>query len=100
MIYSSVSIRSRYFHRLSMREAIVKYWPAAAGEAPTCEKLRLPSGAQEATNRYNLWAKGAGTPYAAAEGTMKDGEWTGLLFETMAEDKLVQPTILYDFPTE
>jgi len=31
---------------------------------------------------------------------LKDGEWTGLLFETMAEDKLVQPTILYDFPTD
>jgi len=29
-----------------------------------------------------------------------DGEWTGLLFETIAEDKLVQPTILCDFPTE
>jgi len=24
----------------------------------------------------------------------------GLLFETIAEDKLIQPTILYDFPTE
>jgi lysyl-tRNA synthetase class 2 len=31
---------------------------------------------------------------------LKDGEWTGLLFETVAEDKLVQPTILYDFPTD
>jgi lysyl-tRNA synthetase class 2 len=87
-------------HRLSMREAIVKYWPAAAGEPPTSEKLRSPGGAQEATSRYNLWAQGAGAPYAAAKGTLQDGEWTGLLFETLAEDKLVQPTILYDFPTE
>jgi lysyl-tRNA synthetase class 2 len=86
--------------RLSMREAIVKYWPTGAGEAPTSEKLALPGGAQEATNRYNLWAKGAGAPYAAAKGILKDGEWTGVLFETMAEDKLVQPTILYDFPIE
>jgi lysyl-tRNA synthetase, class II len=31
---------------------------------------------------------------------LTNGEWTGLLFETMAEDKLVQPTILYDFPTD
>jgi lysyl-tRNA synthetase class 2 len=31
---------------------------------------------------------------------LKDGEWTGLLFETLAEDKLIQPTILYDFPTD
>src|SRR5260370_24065269 len=83
-----------------MREAIVKYWPVAAGETPTAEKLAAPGGAQEATNRYTLWAKGSGAPYAAAKGVLKDGEWTGLLFETMAEDKLVRPTILYDFPTD
>src|SRR3989475_9509972 len=85
--------------RLSMREAIVKYWPAA-GEAPTLERLASPGGAREATARYNEWAKRTGAPYAAAKDTLKDGEWTGLLFETMAEDKLVQPTILYDFPTD
>jgi lysyl-tRNA synthetase class 2 len=83
-----------------MREAIVKYWPADAGEAPALAELARPGGAQEATNRYNAWAKRTGAPYAAAKGTLADGEWTGLLFETMAEDKLVQPTILYDFPTE
>jgi lysyl-tRNA synthetase class 2 len=31
---------------------------------------------------------------------MSDGEVTGLLFETLAEPKLIQPTILYDFPTD
>jgi lysyl-tRNA synthetase, class II len=86
--------------RLSMREAIVKHWPVAAGEAPTIEKLAVPNGAKEATSRYNAWAKQTGAPYAAAKGTLTDGEWTGLLFETMAEDKLIQPTILYDFPTD
>jgi lysyl-tRNA synthetase class 2 len=30
----------------------------------------------------------------------KDGEITGLLFETVAESHLIQPTILYDFPTD
>ncbi len=32
--------------------------------------------------------------------SMKDGEITGLLFETVAEPNLIQPTILYDFPTD
>jgi lysyl-tRNA synthetase class 2 len=86
--------------RLSMREAIVKYWPAGAGAAPTEAELAAPGGPHAAVERYNLWAKGAGAPYAASKGTLKDGEWTGLLFETMAEDKLIQPTILYDFPTD
>jgi lysyl-tRNA synthetase class 2 len=98
--YGEAELDFSKMQRLSMREAIVKYWPAGAGEPPKTEKLAAPGGAQEATNRYNLWAKGAGAPYAAARGTLKDGEWTGLLFETMAEDKLVQPTILYDFPTD
>jgi lysyl-tRNA synthetase class 2 len=62
--------------------------------------LAAPGGARAATERYNAWAKRTGAPYAASKGTLSDGEWTGLLFETMAEDKLVQPTILYDFPME
>ena len=86
--------------RLSMREAIVKYWPEAAGVAPTMLELGAPGGHKAATERYNAWAKGAGAPYAASKGTLKDGEWTGLLFETMAEHRLQQPTILYDFPTD
>jgi len=98
--YGDTELDFSKMQRLSMREAVAKYWPAAAGEAPTTQQLGLPGGAQQATNRYNLWAKGAGAPYAGAKGTLKDGEWTGLLFETMAEDKLVQPTILYDFPTD
>jgi len=62
--------------------------------------LASAGGAREATSRYNAWAKQTGAPYAAAKGTLSDGEWTGLLFETIAEDKLVQPTILYEFPTD
>jgi lysyl-tRNA synthetase class 2 len=47
-----------------------------------------------------VWAKSTGAPYAAAKGNLTTGEWTGLLFETIAEAKLIQPTILYDFPIE
>jgi lysyl-tRNA synthetase class 2 len=101
--------------RWTMREAIVKYWPRKAGERPTLEgsgKLIEPpspptlemlasaGGAREATSRYNDWATQTGEPYAAAKGTLSDGEWTGLLFETIAEDKLEQPTIIYEFPTD
>jgi lysyl-tRNA synthetase class 2 len=63
-------------------------------------ELSAPGGPRTITGRYNAWAKTAGAPYAAAKGTLTGGEWTGLLFETMAEDKLVQPTILYEFPTD
>jgi lysyl-tRNA synthetase class 2 len=86
--------------RLTMREAIIKYWPSGAGAAPTLEELASADGPHAATARYNVWAKSTGAAYAGSKGSLSAGEWTGLLFETMAEDKLVQPTILYDFPTE
>jgi len=86
--------------RLTMREAIVKYWPESAGAAPTLAELATAGGAPRATERYNTWAKANHAEYAAAKGKLSDGEWTGLLFETIAEDKLTQPTILYDFPLD
>jgi lysyl-tRNA synthetase class 2 len=86
--------------RLTMREAIVKFWPAGVGAPPTLQELASSGGPQRAAERYNTWAKASHAEYAAAKGTLTDGEWTGLLFETMAEDKLIQPTILYDFPTD
>ena len=98
--YGDVELDFNKMERLSMREAIVKYWPAGAGPAPAIEELAAPGGAQKATERYNVWAKANHAEYAAAKGKLADGEWTGLLFETIAEDKLIQPTILYDFPLE
>jgi lysyl-tRNA synthetase, class II len=86
--------------RLTMREAIVKYWPEGARAAPTLDELAGPGGATQAAERYNVWAKANHAAYAAASGSLSDGEWTGLLFETIAEDKLIQPTILYEYPTD
>jgi lysyl-tRNA synthetase, class II len=98
--YGEVDLDFAKFTRLSMREAIVKYWPEAAGSAPSIAELAAPGGPRAVAERYNVWAKNTGAPYAASKGTLSDGEWTGLLFETTAEDKLVQPTILYEFPTD
>ena len=86
--------------RLTMREAIVKYWPEGAGNAPALQELAAPGGPARATQRYNAWAKANRAAYAASKDGLTDGDSTGLLFETVAEDKLIQPTILYDFPIE
>jgi lysyl-tRNA synthetase, class II len=98
--YGDVDLDFGKFERLSMREAIVKHWPEDARPAPTLAGLTAAGGALAATERYNAWAKRSGGAYAASKGKLTDGEWTGLLFETMAEHKLIQPTILYDFPTD
>ena len=86
--------------RVTMREAIGRHWPPRAGPAPTLPELAAPGGARQATERYNSWAKANHAQYAAAKGELTDGQWTGLLFETVAERNLIQPTILYDFPTD
>jgi lysyl-tRNA synthetase class 2 len=93
------------WQRFTMREAICRYWPQPAGPAPSPGDLAQPGGPRAAAERYNLWAQ---QDASAAESpgpllgwqAMTEGELTGLLFETVAEPNLIQPTILYDFPTD
>src|SRR5207244_2939697 len=98
--YGGAELDFSKMQRLTMREAIVRYWPTAAGEAPTLQKLASPAGALGPFVVAGCGFTRTGARYAVAKGTLTDGEWTGLLFEAMAEDKLIQPTILYDFPTD
>jgi lysyl-tRNA synthetase, class II len=86
--------------RLSMREAICRYWPDAASQAPTVQQLAQPGEARALAGRYNEWAKRGGRePIALAAGA-SDGEITGALFDEIAQDRLIQPIIIYDYPTE
>ena len=87
--YGGTELDFSKMQRLSMREAIVKYWPAHLGAAPSVKELAQPGG-----------PRALGERHYPGKDKMSDGEWTGLLFEAIAEDKLVQPTILYDFPTD
>jgi lysyl-tRNA synthetase class 2 len=93
------------WRRLSMREAIGFYWPAGAGSPPTPAELAQPGGPHAAVERFNVWsqrdssaAQKPGPPLGSE--AMTDGEATGLLFEVLAEPNLIQPTLLYDFPTD
>lgn len=95
------------FQRLSMREAIALHWPAEAGPAPSVADLAAPGGPRLIAERYNEWLRREGSHSPSeqpskplAVESMSDGEITGLLFETLAEPKLIQPTLLYDFPTD
>jgi len=100
------------WQRLTMREAIVRYWPAAAAPAPTVEEMAAAGGPHTVAARYNAWAAstrpeptGTATAIFGADPIggiekMTDGEITGALFEHLAEHRLIQPTIVYDFPTD
>ena len=89
------------FQRLSMREAICRYWPASAGSAaPTVAELAGEGGPLAVAERYSAWSQSQGREPLLGLSSLKDGEITGLLFEIIGEPQLIQPTLLYDFPTD
>jgi lysyl-tRNA synthetase, class II len=98
--YGDHEIDFAKFQRLSMREAVCREWPAGAAPPPALAELAAPGGPRAAADRYNIWAQSHGREPLLGLAEMKDGEITGLLFETVAESRLIQPTILYDYPTD
>ena len=82
------------WQRLTMREAIVKFWPEAAAPKPAMEDLASAESVGALARRLNA-SRAAHTEY-------KPGEPAGVtiagLFEAVAEEHLFEPTIIYDFP--
>jgi lysyl-tRNA synthetase, class II len=98
--YGEHEIDFSRFERLSMREAIVKYWPSGAGAAPSLAELASSGGPRTVAERFNTFARSGKAEPIADLGKLSDGELTGVLFESVAEAHLIQPTFVYDFPTE
>ncbi len=100
--YGEHTVDFTRWQRLSMRESICKYWPPAAGAGPTAEEMREPARVARAAEAYNHLAAKDGwerISLPANVTTETAGVLTGDLFEAIAEPHLVQPTIIYDFPT-
>jgi lysyl-tRNA synthetase, class II len=98
--YGEYEVDFAKFQRMSMREAVCRYWPPSAVPAPGVTDLATPEGPRVIAERYNHWAQTHGREPLPGLAGQTDGEITGLLFETVAESQLIQPTILYDFPTD
>ncbi|MGH9639819.1 MAG: lysine--tRNA ligase, partial [Bryobacteraceae bacterium] len=88
------------FERYSMREAVRKFWLAGAGAPPNLEELVTEDGCRKAADRYNEFARLHGTDEVARDQNTSAGELIGELFEAIAEQHLIQPTFIYDFPVE
>lgn len=88
------------FQRLSMRQAIRKFWPAAAGAAPSENELASTESCRKAAERYNTYAQSSAAETVLFDASATGGELVGELFEAIAERHLVQPTFIYDFPVE
>jgi len=100
--YGGQEIDFSKFERLSMREAICKFWPSAAAPTPDSSDFTTPGGPASLAERYNQYARSL-TPSLDSIRTsanLSDGELIGELFEAVAEPHLFQPTFIYDFPAE
>ncbi len=82
------------WQRLSMREAIIKFWPAKAGAKPEMKDFADAASVSALVKRLNA----AHTPHMPYDPSEPAGKTIAALFEAVAEEHLVQPTILYDFP--
>ena len=79
--------------RLSMREAIIKFWPENAGDKPELSDFSSPEQIAAMVRRYNLT-----NPHIPYDPVAPDGKTIAEIFEFVAEPHLIQPTFIYDFP--
>ena len=82
------------WRRMTMREAIIEFWPSAAGTKPQMRDFASAEGVAKLVERFN--AAHAHIAYDPKEPT---GKTIAALFEACAEEHLTQPTIIYEFPT-
>jgi lysyl-tRNA synthetase, class II len=77
------------WQRLSMKEATLKFWPDSL-TAPSEKDLLSLDKLRSLTESI----------HAHFELTDGPGKLLAVLFETVAENHLIQPTIIYDYPAE
>jgi len=91
---SEIDWASANWRRITMREAIQKFWPEAAGAKPEMADFASHESVRALVERFNqAHAHMAYDPHAPL------GKTIAALFEAVAEEHLEQPTIIYEFPT-
>jgi len=82
------------WQRLTMREAIIHYWPEAAGPKPEMNDFATHDGVKSLVERFNK-----SHSHMAYDPNEPVGKTIAGLFEAVGEEHLTQPTIIYEFPT-
>ena len=80
--------------RMTMREAIIHYWPESGGTKPEMSDFATSESVRKLVDQFN--ARHAHMPY---DPNAPAGKTIAGLFEATAEEHLTQPTIIYEFPT-
>jgi lysyl-tRNA synthetase, class II len=81
------------WQRLTMREAIIHYWPEAAGTRPQISDFGSQDAVKMMVQRCN-----AAHAHVAYDPNEPAGRAIANLFEAVVEEHLIQPTIIYEFP--
>lgn len=81
------------WRKMTMREAIQHFWPEAAGVKPEMSDFASHESVGELVQRFN--SAHSHMAYNPAEPT---GKTIANLFEAVAEEHLIQPTVIYEFP--
>ena len=84
------------WQKLSMREAIVRFWPPTSGPRPEMQSFTTIQGLRALYFRLLASDFNIADPDFPAHKSL--GTLIAELFETLAELHLIQPTIIYDFP--
>jgi lysyl-tRNA synthetase class 2 len=82
------------WQRMTMREAIIHYWPQSAGAKPEMSDFSSTEGVRKLVERFN-----AVHAHMAFDPNAPLGKTIAGLFEAAAEEHLTQPTVIYEFPT-
>jgi lysyl-tRNA synthetase class 2 len=82
------------WQRMTMRDAIIKFWPEAAGVKPGMSDFASSDGVKSLVERFNKAHK-----HMAYDPREPVGKTIAALFEAAAEEHLTQPTVIYEFPT-
>ena len=82
------------WRRMTMREAIIHYWPEDAGAKPEMSDFATHDSVKKLVERFNL-----SHAHVAYDPREPAGKTIAALFEAAAEEHLVQPTVIYEFPT-
>ncbi|HEV2988212.1 MAG TPA: lysine--tRNA ligase [Candidatus Angelobacter sp.] len=92
--YNGHEIDFSGWQRLSMREAIIRYWPEAAAPKPEMAEFSSHESVERLVKRLNAHH----SPHMPYDPKDPAGKTIAAMFEAVAEEHLIKPTILYDFP--
>jgi lysyl-tRNA synthetase class 2 len=82
------------WRRMTMREAIIDNWPEHAGGKPSIGDFASKASVDRLVGRFN-----AVHSHMAYDPSAPVGKTIANLFEATAAEHLIQPTIIYEFPT-